>query len=355
MRRARRLVLGIVLGALGSALSPVQAVAAAPVVESESVSHVTPVDATLEAQINPGGLETSYRFHLAYGCDLAGNEVCPMYCISGEPCPGPVNGPVNIPLPGGILPTSSETKDVSLDLDTVGVKLMPGTKYRYSVEANNKAGAAQGQNQFFTTPSAAPAPVIAGESVSGVTGTNATLEAQINPEGQNVHYQFQLVTNSSEYASELECPEPSSTICVGTHVQGALPIGLVWGNLENPLAAQPVSLDLAGAGVKLEPGTTYHYRVIAAPSVPSEDTIEWEGAPIYGPDQTFTTASAPSIESVSVSHITSVDATLEAQINTQAVADRGRHHPKHKCHHSSKVARHRCHRSNAAGHKHRKP
>ncbi len=430
MSRARRLVLGIVVGALGSALLPVPAVAAAPVVESESVSQVTPVDATLEAQINPGGLETSYRFHLAYGCDLSGNEACPMYCVSGEPCPGPVNGPVNIPLPSGVLPASSETKDVSLDLNTVGVTLKPGTKYRYSIEVTNTAGTAQGQDQFFTTPSgtpfppsvesesvsgitskratleaqvnpggaqttyefwleyancqntppgsaacmsisvekagegtitagssgqrisatvthlqpsysytywviatnsagktedahesftAAPAPVIAGESVSDVTGTNAELEAQINPEGQNVRYQFQLVNDPSEYTSELVCPEPSSTICIGTHVQGALPIGLVWGNLENPLAAQPVSLGLESAGVKLKPGTTYHYRAIAAPSVPSEDTIEWEGPPVYGPDQTFTTASTPSIESESVSHITSIAATLEAQINTQGL------------------------------------
>ena len=430
MSRAGRLVLGIVLGALGSALLPVPAVAAAPVVGSESVSHIAPTDATLEAQINRGGLETSYRFHLAYGCDLSGNEVCPMYCIAGEPCPGPQNGPVDIPLPSGVVPSSSEIEDVSLDLNAAGVTLKPGTKYRYSVEATNTAGTTQGQNQFFTTPSgtpsppsvesesvsgitsrrstleaqvnpggaqttyefwleyancqntppgnaacmsisvekagegtitagssgqrisatvtylqpsysytywviatnsvgktegahqsftAAPAPVIAGESASGVTGTNAKLEAQINPEGQNVHYQLQLVNAPSEYAYELECPEPSSTICVGTHVQGALPIGLVWGNLENPLAAQPVSLDLESAGVKLKPGTTYHYRVIAAPSVPSEDTIEWEGLPVYGPDQTFTTASAPSIESESGSHITPTDANLEAQINTQGL------------------------------------
>jgi hypothetical protein len=171
----------------------------------------------------------------------------------------------------------------------------------------------------------AASPSIDSESVAELTSRHATLQARINPEGQNVRYQFQLAGDPSEYASEIECPEPSPgpLACVGKHVEGALPIGLVWGNLENPLAAQPVSLDLESAGVKLKPDTTYHYRVIAAPSVPSEDTIEWEGPPVYGADQTFTTlpagAGPPSIESESVSHITPTDATLEAQINTDGL------------------------------------
>ncbi len=75
----------------------------------------------------------------------------------------------------------------------------------------------------------------------------------------------------------------------------------------------------------LKPGTTYHYRVLAATATVTEDTLEWEGPTAYGPDQTFTTPStpptgaAPVIDSVSVSHLTPTDATLEAQINTEGL------------------------------------
>jgi hypothetical protein len=54
-------------------------------------------------------------------------------------------------------------------------------------------------------------------------------------------------------------------------------------------AAQPVHLDLASAGVTLKPGTTYHFRVIAAKAIPTEDTIEWGPPTVLGGDQAFTT------------------------------------------------------------------
>ena len=82
-----------------------------------------------------------------------------------------------------------------------------------------------------------------------------------------------------------------------------------------------VSLNLAGAGVTLQPGTTYHYRVLVARRVQTEDTIQWEPPTIYGADQTFTTPTGPppAVESESLSHLTSTDATLEAQINTEGL------------------------------------
>jgi hypothetical protein len=41
--------------------------------------------------------------------------------------------------------------------------------------------------------------------------------------------------------------------------------------------------------VTLQPGTTYHYRVLAAKRVQSEDGVNWQGPFAEGPDQTFTT------------------------------------------------------------------
>jgi hypothetical protein len=284
------------------ALGPVSAVAEAssqPSISSESASGITSRRAAVQAQINPGGLETTWEVWVQYA-----------NCQNTPPGAGACDS-VTVGKRGeGTISAGSTDQTVGVTL----THLEPGYSYTYWFVARNAAGEIEGTGQSFT---ALPSPVIAGESASGATGNDAKLEAQINLEGQNVRYQFQLVKNTSEYASELECPEPGKSVCVGTHVAGVLPIGLVWGHLENPLAAQPVSLDLESAGVKLEPGTTYHYRVIAAPSVPSEDTIEWEGPPVYGADQTFTTASPPVIEHESISHLTSTDATLEAQIDTE--------------------------------------
>jgi hypothetical protein len=129
-------------------------------------------------------------------------------------------------------------------------------------------------------------PTIDKESVSGITSTNAILEAQISPHSWNgADYQFQLVTDPEEYAPEILCPYPPSGLflCLGPAAEGVLPIEYVFKE------ATPVSLDLSGEGVTLQPSTTYHYRVLAARSAITEDTIEWESPTVFGPDQTFTT------------------------------------------------------------------
>jgi hypothetical protein len=143
-------------------------------------------------------------------------------------------------------------------------------------------------SSFATTAAVASGPpLIEEESVSGITATNATLEARINPNGFRAHYQFQLVTDPEEYASEILCPEPprSLAFCIGEYSEGVLSIGFIFKEVTT------VSLDLSSEGVTLQPGTTYHYRVLAARAIPSEDTIEWEPPIVYGADQTFTTSS----------------------------------------------------------------
>lgn len=60
-----------------------------------------------------------------------------------------------------------------------------------------------------------------------------------------------------------------------------------------PGTTRSASVDLASVGVTLQPGTTYHFRVLVARRVQTEDTIEWEPPTVYGADQTFTTAAEP--------------------------------------------------------------
>lgn len=149
-------------------------------------------------------------------------------------------------------------------------------------------------NAGYACAGGAP-PSIESESASDITATNATLKAQINPGDApaGVYYQFQIANDLGEYLSEIVCPpEPPSGPahpCIGAHSSTALPIGFV------PAGSEPssVSLDLSSAGVTLQPGKTYQYRVLVAKAVQSEDTTEWEAPSIIGGVQTLTTQPPP--------------------------------------------------------------
>ena len=99
------------------------------------------------------------------------------------------------------------------------------------------------------------APQISGTSVTEVTATSAKLNAQVNPGGAETTYHFDYGTIA---AYGLSTPE---SVSVG------------FDNSEHPAVA---------AIQGLQPGTTYHYRVVATNSQsPAGGTL--------GPDQTFTT------------------------------------------------------------------
>jgi hypothetical protein len=287
----------LAVAALVSASPAAADLVSRPFIESESVSHITSTDATLEATINPNGLKTTYQFHLYSGC------LPPAACLAITP----------YPLPSAEIPASSEPQPVSLDLNSAGVTLKPNTRYAYSVEATNAAGTSQGVENQFTTLGP---PVIESESVSHITQTDATLEAEINPGGVETSYRFRLEWGCGLSPNEV-CPlycntgpeattssEATWSWCEGRHV-----VSLPSGEISASFQAQNVSADLNEAGITLQPGTMYRYSVAATNSVGKAE----------GAGQTFTTVAGegPMIESESVSHITTTDATLEAQINTE--------------------------------------
>lgn len=168
---------------------------------------------------------------------------------------------------------------------------------------------------------AASLPVIDEESVSHLTSGDVTLEARINPESteRGVYYQFQIVTDPTKYPVEFTCPieglPAGGSFCLAAPPEsGVPPIGWIGPATED----KTVSFDLNSAGMSLQPNTTYYWRVIAARSVPTIDTIEWEEPIVHGTKMAFSTpgeGSPPTIESTSVSNVTATDATLEAWIN----------------------------------------
>jgi hypothetical protein len=162
---------------------------------------------------------------------------------------------------------------------------------------------------------ASSVPVIESEAVTNLTEHDATLQAQINSNGLETAYEFQIDTNGSYNYTKPDCPLGE---CDSITVGEPLPAGLVEPKPEYIPAGsgdQTVSLDLATIGATLQPSTTYHYKVIAkSGGFPA-------GYPmVQGPDQTFTTPpTAPRIESESVSNITPTDAMLEAKITTDGL------------------------------------
>ena len=96
------------------------------------------------------------------------------------------------------------------------------------------------------------APSVDGTGADDVTGESAELEAQVDPGGAETHYTFRYAPGAVPVASE-ECRRSS---CVETP-QGEEAIVKSWGDKDVSAYLQ------AGTSAPLQPGTVYHYRVIA--------------------------------------------------------------------------------------------
>jgi hypothetical protein len=156
-----------------------QSAGEAPTIVSESVSNVTEHDATLEAQINTGGLYAGYEFQIdtnsSYnfpnkGCPfvIPGQAECQVI-NAGEPLsPGLVE-----PKPVYIQAGSGE-QSVSLDLASIGAVLQPDTAYYYRVIVSHGPGA-EGPSQTFTTPGSQPSTGVGQVTGGTVTGTGVSV------------------------------------------------------------------------------------------------------------------------------------------------------------------------------------
>jgi len=183
-----------------------------PTIESESVTNVTQHNATLNAEINPNGSLTKYKLQVdttgAYNFYQADCGVLHVpgfvYCqhvTPGEPLP-----PGLVEPPESSIPAGTGGQQVSVNLASIGATLQPGTTYHYRAIAANGASVIEGPDQTFTTPSEPSSPSIESESATNITATDATLKAQINPNGLETSYRFRLEFGWSSSGEHLSSP-----------------------------------------------------------------------------------------------------------------------------------------------------
>jgi hypothetical protein len=176
-----------------------------------------------------------------------------------EPCGGPIGAGEGHKLCGTLNPHSSarveyffeynsgtsctgnrtfsaeaEGQKVEVSADLHGLR--PNTEYTYCLLAVNASSTSSGQELSFVTEPLTPS--IVGEAAKAVTQTDATLEAQLNPNNAQTSYTFRYGTSESLAGSLLT------------------PAGLLAAGYDNQTV-------IASLGGSLVPATTYYYRLVA--------------------------------------------------------------------------------------------
>jgi hypothetical protein len=198
---------------------------------SQSATEVEPISALLGATLNPEGVETTY--HFVYGTTTAyGSETAPQ-----------------------TLGADFEDHAVSSPI----ASLQPRTIYHFAIVAESECEpvASPGHICLTTGPDAEfeTLPPVSAliESVSQVSSTAAKLLAEFNPHGLATQYHFDYGPTAA-YGSTVPVPDATTAATNGT-------------------------VSVATLVQALQPGTTYHYRLVAVN----------DAGIVEGPDQTFST------------------------------------------------------------------
>ena len=186
-RRIGRRTLGFaalaVIGCLVWGLPASAQASSSPVIESLSASNITQDNATVEAQVNPEGLETTFELFMPEDpCNV------PMECIR-----------VHVVLAQGSIPATAADESISIDLASKHVSMEAGEQYGFVIIAKNSAGTVEGHYSFRTLPkNTAPSEVVTGPAEPTPTGYK--LEGRLNPDGLPTTYYYEYIGSD-----EIEC------------------------------------------------------------------------------------------------------------------------------------------------------
>jgi hypothetical protein len=230
-----------------------------PTAVTEPAAGVNQAGATAVGTVNPGGGDTKVYFQ--YGTTTAyGQSTSVEDAGSG---------------------VKSSTVEASLSL------LEPSRTYHYRIVATNTEGdRAYGADREFTTLAAPP--LVRSEQASGVTQTDAVLEAQVDPDNQATTSFFRYGTSPTLAGASTVPAPPGPEIGAG-------------------FEESPVAQDVGGG---LTPNTTYYFQAVATNATGVAE----------GQIESFTTLPlAPVAEVDAASGITKMTATLNGMVVTQAV------------------------------------
>jgi hypothetical protein len=254
----------------------------APVIDSESFSGIAPSDALLSALVTTENETSEYHFEYATNEALTGAAST----ATGS-------------LPGSIVAQATGPVDI-------GGGLEPNTTYYYRAVASNALGAATSPSNgpvpvqsFLTLPDP---PVVSTGDASAVGPYTATIAGSVNP-GASGQSDAQKAQDDTTYWFQYGA---------GTSYSTQAP--LTPGDAGEGTSAKGEQVELSG----LEPGTTYHYRILAS----NNNTNSEGGAPqlVYGQPETFTTvATPPTLGPASVGDITETAATISGSVDGQGL------------------------------------
>ncbi len=196
----------------------------APLVSTGEAQNITGTAATLAGTVNPEGAETTYYF--VYITEAGFQEALKKGAANPY-----TEGETTAPLSAG-----SGTEPQAI-LPTPISGLQPGQTYHYALVAKSAIGLTIGPDETFATPAGTP-PMVSTGGASGVSQNAATVSGTVTTNGLQTNYGFEIAT---------EPFQPS------THVP-ATGLGAIGG-----AAVEGVALTLG----RLQPGTTYYYRVTA--------------------------------------------------------------------------------------------
>ena len=224
-------------GSISGAVAPSAPGIAGPGVGGSDTQSATADSAVLAGGVYPNGQDSSYFWE--YGTTTAYGQQTATVDIGGGTAPVAVTGTL--------------------------ANLEQGATYHYRLVAQNSLGASYGYDFTTSVPATPPTvsatpPTVSAAPASAISTNGATLSGVANPQGLAAIYQFSYGT-STAYGSSTPSQQLSGS------------------------SDTAISQALSG----LQPGTTYHFTLTAINSAGTTTS----------PDQTFTTAQAPRLQTKS--------------------------------------------------------